>query len=166
MQEKTTMFAHIAKFRSAGLLAALLFWSTMAPGHAASRDGVVVAKSAYPIEETVSRLKEDIADKGIRFFLEVDQAKLAAEAGIDLSPSRLLIFGNPPLGTQFLTSNPVSGLDWPVRLLVFEDQQGAVWTAYTDFRWIAERHGIADRAAQFEMASTVIRSITSAVAAK
>jgi hypothetical protein len=45
----------------------------------------------------------------------------------------LLIFGNPPLGTQFITANANAGLDWPVRLLVYENEKGEVWTAYTDF---------------------------------
>lgn len=48
-------------------------------------------------------------------FTIVDQQKLAAEAGIALRPSSLMIFGNPALGSQFLTSNPVSGIDWPPR---------------------------------------------------
>lgn len=133
---------------------------------AANADGIIRAESAYPMDETIARLKADIAEKGIRFFLEVDQAKLAKDAGIALRPSTLLIFGNPPLGTQFITSNPLSGLDWPVRLLVFEDDEGKVWTAYTDFGWIAVRHHIEDRDAQFKMASMVIDSITSSVRAK
>jgi len=75
------------------------------------------------------------------------------------------VFGNPPLGTQLMTSNPNAGLDWPVRLLVIEDNAGAVWTVYTDFAWIAARHGIVNRADQFKMASMVIASITSSVKA-
>src|SRR5262249_62405940 len=84
-----------------------------------SNDGVVLAKSSYGFQETVERLKKDIAPKGIRFFSEIDQSNLAAEAGIKLNPSTLLVFGNPPLGTQFVTANPNAGLEWPVRLLVF-----------------------------------------------
>ena len=133
---------------------------------AAANDGVVRIKSAYPIAETVERLKKDIADKGIKFFNEIDQSKLAADAGIKLQPSVLLIFGNPPLGTQFITANANAGLDWPVRLLVYENDKGEVWTAYTDFDWIARRHGIKNRKDQFKMASTVIGSITSSVKAK
>jgi uncharacterized protein (DUF302 family) len=129
-------------------------------------DGIVRVKSAYKLHETVARLKQDIADKGIRFFSEIDQARLAADAGITLNPSTLLVFGNPPLGTQFMTSNPNSGLDWPVRLLVIENERGEVWTVYTDFAWIARRHRIEDRDAQFNMASAVIESITSSVKAK
>ena len=117
------------------------------------------------LAETIERLKKDIAAKGIKFFSEIDQARLAADAGIKLNPSSLLVFGNPPLGTQFITANPNAGLDWPVRLLVTQDESGAVWTVYTDFAWIAARHGIVNRSGQFKMASMVIDSITSSVKA-
>jgi len=129
----------------------------------AADDGIVHAKSAYDMPETIDRLKKDIAAKGIVFFDEVDQSKLAADAGIELAPSTLLIFGNPPLGTLFITADPDAGLDWPVRLLVYQDADGQVWVAYTDFAWIAKRHGITNRDKEFNMASEVIASITSAV---
>ena len=158
------MFACIKRIVSAAVLACAVALSAQAVSPAQARDGIVRVKSAYAMEETIERLKKDISDKGIKFFLEVDQSQLAAEAGIALRPSTLLIFGNPPLGTQFITSNPHSGLDWPVRLLVYEDENGTVWTAYTDFNWIARRHRIRDRGPQFDMASMVIASITSSVA--
>lgn len=125
--------------------------------------GLIKVRSAYSMDETIARIRKDIADKGIMFFSAVDQQQLAAKAGITLRPSTLLTFGNPPLGAQFLTSNPYSGLDWPVRLLVLQDEAGAVWAAYTDFSWIAKRHGIADRTPQFATASGVVESITSTI---
>jgi uncharacterized protein (DUF302 family) len=132
---------------------------------AVAASGVIATRSAYDVGETIARLKKDIAAKGITFFQEIDQSALAAKAGIELKPSILLIFGNPPLGTQFMTANPQAGLDWPVRLLVYRDASGAVWTAYTDFAWIAKRHGVQSRDAQFHMASEVAASIVSSVAA-
>ena len=157
---------------SAGLIAALLSIYLVA-GSMASRvtppvfeDGIVRVKSAYAMPETINRLKQDIATKGIVFFSTVDQSKLAAEAGIKLHPSTLLVFGNPALGSLFITSNPQAGLDWPVRLLVQEDEKGQVWATYTDFAWIARRHRITDRQDAFKMASNVIASITSSVQAK
>ena len=130
-------------------------------------DGIVKVKSAYSMEETIARVKQDIASKGIMFFSAVDQSKLAADAGISLRPSTLLIFGNPPLGTLFIKANPVAGLDWPVRLLVFQDEKGDVWTAYTDFAYIARRHEIAGMDIEaFQKASGVIASITSSVSAR
>jgi len=129
-------------------------------------DGVIRIRSGFSITETVDRLKKDIAGKGIKFFSEIDQSKLAADAGIKLRPSTLLVFGNPPLGTQFITSNPNAGLDWPVRLLLTQDDNGDVWAVWTDFGWIARRHNIRDRAAQFEMATKVVGSITSTITTK
>jgi uncharacterized protein (DUF302 family) len=153
-----------AKFlRLSGVTAVALIAAPQA--HAKSRDGVVRVKSAYGFQETIERLKKDIDAKGIRFFIEIDQQKLAGDAGVKLNPSTLLIFGNAPLGTQFISANPNAGLDWPVRLLVMEDNAGDVWAAYTDFAWIAARHGIVNRADQFKMASMVIASITSSVKA-
>jgi uncharacterized protein (DUF302 family) len=133
---------------------------------AASADGLIKVRSAYSMDETIARIRKDIADKGIMFFQAVDQSKLAATAGIPLRPSTLLEFGNPPLGAQFLTSNPYAGLDWPVRVLVLQDEAGVVWAAYTDFAWIARRHGIGDRQQQFATASGVVESITSTIKAR
>jgi uncharacterized protein (DUF302 family) len=127
-------------------------------------NGIVKVRSAYPLSETVERIKQDVSAKGIMFFFAVEQSKLAGEAGISLRPSTLLVFGNPALGAQFMTSNPLAGIDWPVRLLVVEDERGDVWTVYNDFGYIARRHGISDREAAFQKASEVIASITSSVA--
>lgn len=130
------------------------------------RDGIVKVKSAYPIAETITRLKGTIMAKGILFFQEIDQSQLAAQAGVTLRPSTLLIFGNPALGSQFITARPEAGLDWPVRLLVSEDAEGQVWAIYTDFAWIARRHGITNRKAEFETASRVIGAITASIVAE
>ena len=126
-------------------------------------DGDVRVKSAYSVDESVARMKKDIAGKGIMFFFEVDQHKLAANAGIKTQRSTLLVFGNPPLGTQFITANPNAGLDWPVRILVTQDEAGDVWAVYTDFEWIKRRHAITARDPQFKMANEVVGSITSSI---
>ncbi len=134
---------------------------------ASAESGIIKVKSAYSRAETIARLKQDVAAKGIRFFSEIDQSQLAADAGITVRPSTLLVFGNPPLGTLFIAANPLAGLDWPVRLLVFEDEKGDVWTAYTDFAYIARRHQIRGMDSDaFMKASSVIASITSSVTAK
>ena len=154
-----------AKF-GMSLLMLFLVVSIAPAARADSDDGIVRVKSAVPMADAITRIKADIASKGIRFFSEIDQSKLAADAGIKLRPSTLLVFGNPPLGTQFITSNPNAGLDWPVRLLLTQDDNGDVWAVWTDFGWIAKRHNIRDRVAQFEMATKVVGSITSTITTK
>ena len=144
----------------------LVAFAALTAPAAAQDDGVIRVKSAYPMKEAIHRIKADIAAKGITYFQDIDQAKLAAKAGIKLRPSTLLIFGNPGLGTQFITAKPEAGLDWPVRLLVTQDEAGQVWAVYTDFKWIAARHGIRDRDEQFATATGVIASITSSIRAQ
>jgi len=92
--------------------------SQLAANPTASEYGIVAVKSAHPFADTIARLKADVAAKGLVFFEEVDQQKLAADSGIATQPSTLLVFGNPALGTQFITANPQAGIDWPVRMLV------------------------------------------------
>ena len=132
------------------------------PVASAPADGVVRQKSDYSFDETVARLKGDIAAKGIRFFDEIDHAKLGAGANLQIGRSTLLLFGNPPLGVQFLQSKPLAGLDWPVRMLVTQDEDGTVWVSWTDFQFVASRYQLTDRDAQIAMASEVAASIASA----
>lgn len=129
----------------------------------APAQGVLRVRSRYGVAETVERLRADIEKKGIRFFAEIDQSQLGAGANIAIRPSRLILFGNPPLGVQFLSSNPYSGLDWPVRMLILEEADGTVSVAWTEFGYIANRYGIKDRDPQFAMANAVAASIASSV---
>lgn len=130
----------------------------------APAQGVVRIQSTNSFDETVALLKADVQAKGIRFFDQIDQAALGATANLKVGRSTLVIFGNPPLGVQFLQSNPYSGLDWPVRMLVVEEADGKVYVAWTDFREIARRYHITDREQQFGMASEVAASIAAAAA--
>jgi uncharacterized protein (DUF302 family) len=150
---------------AAGCIAAAvaLAGEPMPPGIS---DGVITVQSAYPVAETVERLKQAVAAKGITYFDTIDQGQLGAAAGVKVQPSVLLVFGNPALGVQFLGGNPLAGLDWPVRLIVTEDAKGQVWTAYSDFGWIAKRHHITNRDEVFAKASSVIEAINDSIRVK
>lgn len=128
----------------------------------ATAQGVITQRSDYGFDETLARIKGDIAGKGIRFFNEIDHQKLGEGANLPIRRSTLLLFGNPPLGVQFLQSNPLAGLDWPVRMLVTEDSDGTVLISWTDFDYVASRYSLADRDAQIAMAGDVAASIAAA----
>ena len=166
MYARTVSIASIAMFAtlSSVLLVAKSTANRSAPP--AFEDGIVRVKIDYPLPDAVRRMQQDIAAKGIVLFSTIDQAKLAADAGISLRPSTLLVFGNPALGSQFITAKAHAGLDWPVRVLVQEDESGQVWAVYSDFAWIARRHQINDREAAVKMASNVVASITSSAQKK
>ena len=127
---------------------------------------VVRLESGNTFDDTVVRLKADVAAKGIRLFDQIDQTALGAQVGLPVHRSTLILFGNPPLGVQFLQSSAYAGLDWPVRMLVFEDANHKVWVAWTRFDVIGKRYAITDRAAQLKMASEVALSIATAATSK
>lgn len=134
------------------------------PSPAPLAEGVVRLRSAHSVPMTVQRLKAAIKANGIRFFDAIDQQALARSAKLKIGQSTLVLFGNPPLGVQFLQSNRYAGLDWPVRMLVTEEADGSVWLAWTDFAWLANRYAIKDKDAQFKMAAAVAASLANAAA--
>lgn len=152
----------VAALMLAGSLVSLQPTIAAPPQPVAAADGIVRVKSANSFDDTVVRLKAYVAAKRIRLFDQIDQSGLGVQADLKIGRSTLVIFGNPPLGVQFLQSNPYAGLDWPVRMLVTQGADGAVWVAWTDFDFIAKRYRITDKTAQFKMAGEVAASIASA----
>jgi uncharacterized protein (DUF302 family) len=149
--------AILATGLSAGPAAAQDAQST--PMAVSAADGVVQLQSRHGFDDTVARVQAAVAAKGVKFFDAIDQTKLGADANLKIGRSTLVLFGNPPLGVQFLQSNPYAGLDWPVRMLVTEDANGGVWLAWTNFNYIADRYRIADKPAQIKMAGEVAAAI-------
>jgi uncharacterized protein (DUF302 family) len=76
-------------------------------------------------------------------FARVDHARGAAEAGMQLRPTELLVFGNPRAGTPLMQAAQTLGIDLPLRALVWEDAAGASHLAYDEPAWLARRHGLA-----------------------
>ena len=76
------MFAISQKLLAPVVAAISVLALTVIVAAASERDGIVRVRSAYPLEETISRINKDVADKGIRFFSEIDQSKLAADTGV------------------------------------------------------------------------------------
>ena len=121
--------------------------------------GVIRQASIHGFDETVRRIRADLGTKGIPVFAEIDQQRLGAAANLRIRRSTLVLFGNPPLGVQFLQANPLAGLDWPVRMLVTEDAAGRVWIAWTDFAFIADRYALTGLDSQLAMATQVAASV-------
>ncbi len=152
----------LTAFAFAGLVGgSALAETTPGPTPVTAAEGVVRLPSTHGFDETVARVQTAVAAKGVKFFDAIDQSKLGADANLKIGRSTLVLFGNPPLGVQFLQSNPYAGLDWPVRMLVTEDANGGVWLAWTNFDYIANRYRISDKPAQFKMAGEVAAAIAS-----
>jgi uncharacterized protein (DUF302 family) len=105
-------------------------------------DGLTTTPSSFGPKETMDRFEAEIKARGMTVFARVDHAAGAAEVGLPLRPTELLIFGNAKAGTPLMQANPAIGIDLPLKALVFEDAAGKIWLAYNDPRWLAQRHGL------------------------
>jgi uncharacterized protein (DUF302 family) len=122
---------------SLGTIAVLAFSS-----FAIAADGLVVVKSPYSAQETMSRLEEIVKQRGLTVFARIDHAAGASKVGKSLRPTEILIFGNPQGGTPFMECAQSVGIDLPLKALVWEDATSQVWLGYNDPVFLAQRHGI------------------------
>ena len=103
-------------------------------------DGLITKLSSFAVQETINRLEVEITARGMTVFARIDHAAGAAEAGLPLRPTVLLIFGNAKAGTPLMQANQAIGIDLPLKALVFEDAGGKVWLSYNDPHWLVRRH--------------------------
>ncbi|MDY6980279.1 MAG: DUF302 domain-containing protein [Pseudomonadota bacterium] len=108
--------------------------------------GLVVKPSPHSAAETLDRLENVLKKKGIGIVTRWNHAEKAAGVDIPLRDTELLLFGNPALGSHMFTSEQTAGIDLPMKALAWEDADGQVWLGYNDPQYIADRHGIDDRA--------------------
>jgi uncharacterized protein (DUF302 family) len=112
------------------------------PEAEAGEPELVTLASQHSAAETVKRLKALLDQKKIDLFAHIDHAAAAWKVGLSLRPTEVLIFGNPRAGTPLMQTRQTIGLDLPLRVLVWEDENGRTWLAYRRPSLLAKRHGI------------------------
>jgi uncharacterized protein (DUF302 family) len=84
-----------------------------------------------------------VKQRGLTVFARIDHAAGAAKVSKTLRPTELLIFGNPQGGTPLMECAQTSGIDLPLKALVWQDKAAQVWLGYNDPAFLAQRHGAA-----------------------
>src|SRR5262245_38019296 len=107
---------------------------------------ITIASSRGP-KETVNRLEAAVKAKGMTVFARIDHAAGAAEVGMSLRPTQLLIFGNAKGGTPLMQAMQTIGIDLPLKALVWQDASGTTWLSFNDPSWLAKRHGLGQNVA-------------------
>ena len=110
--------------------------------------GFVTERSSHSFEEVTRLLQDLLAQKGIKLFTIVDHSGEAAKVGLAMPPTKLLIFGNPTAGTPMMLASPSSAIDLPLKILVAQDEAGAVHVSYNSADYLQARHGIPNELAK------------------
>jgi uncharacterized protein (DUF302 family) len=108
------------------------------PPHA----GIMNTPSNHSVDQTVQALKTILQSKAITLFAVVDHSGEAAKVGMNMRPTKLLIFGSPKAGTPLMLAAPSTAIDLPLKILVSQDAGGKVWMSYNSPEYLRERHGL------------------------
>ena len=103
--------------------------------------GLIVVESQNDIDTTQAKLEAAIegAD-GLNIMTIIDHTANAEGAGLELRPTRLVIFGNPNAGTPLMQAAQSVAIDLPQKMLIWEDASGAVFVGYNSPFYLKARH--------------------------
>jgi uncharacterized protein (DUF302 family) len=104
--------------------------------------GMVHLAASQSVEDVLEKLQTILETMGIPVFALIDHSGEAAKVEMEMRPTRLLIFGKPKGGTPLMLAAPSIAIDLPLKILIWEDDQGKVWVTYNTPEYLAERHDL------------------------
>ena len=125
-----------------------------------STDGVITKPSSKSVAETIDSLKRVIEDRGFTVFNVIDHSGVAERAGVQMPDSKLVMFGKPAVGAAVMVVAPLAALDIPLKVLVWEDRNGAVSVSYNSPWFLSERHHLEGALrAPFEAVESIVEAV-------
>lgn len=105
-------------------------------------DGLVRVQGKDSVQVVADRLQHILKDKGMHLFARIDHQAGAAQAGRQLRPTELFIFGNPQAGTPLMQCKQSFAIDLPQKMVIYLDEAGKTWIVYNDPAYLAKRHNL------------------------
>jgi uncharacterized protein (DUF302 family) len=107
-------------------------------------NGIIDVRSSHSVDETVERVESILRERGLTLFALIDHSGEAERVGLAMRPTKLLIFGSPRSGTPIMVAAPSAAIDLPLKVLVWQDADGAVWVSYNSPDYLRRRHRFPD----------------------
>jgi len=128
-------------------------------------EGIITTESTQNFEQTYSSLETAISsDENLHVFAQLDHQANASGVGMELRPTKVIIFGNTNLETPLMQNSQTTGLDLPQKMLVWEDQNGIVKISYNDPLYLQQRHGISGNDSQVQQMVTILKELANVAA--
>lgn len=105
-------------------------------------NGMVHLASPYSVEETLARLEVLLEKLGLKIFCLVDHSGEAEKAGLQMRPTKLVLFGSPKAGTPLMVASPTLAIDLPLKALIWQDDTSKVYVSYNSPEYLKQRHNI------------------------
>ena len=133
------------------------------PDNPQSSGAITTKQSSTSVAQTVDRLKAVIADRGFTLFRVIDHSGTAEQVGVQMPESKLVMFGKPTVGAAVMLAAPLAGLDLPLKVLVWEDGNGAVSVSCNSPGFLAGRHHLGGALrAPFDAVESIVEALPGA----
>ena len=142
----------------------LLILFTVLPLMAA--EGLIKVQSDFTVKETTERLENMLNEKGMTIFNQINHSDAAQKVGVELRETRLIIFGNPKVGSPLMQCQQSVAIDLPQKAIIWEDDKSKVWISYNDPRYLGKRHNIIGCDEVISKVEKALSGITKAAATK
>lgn len=128
-------------------------------------EGIISVESTVNFESTYSNLKSSIeANENLSIVAELDHKQNAASVGMELRPTKIIMLGNPGLGTPLMQSIRSLGLDLPQKMLVWEDEEGDVYISYNDPGFLKQKHQLDGNDEEIGIISDALKTLANSAA--
>lgn len=107
-----------------------------------SVEGIATWASPFAVEETLERLQTAFQNHNLTVFARIDHSDAARQVGLVMNEAHVLIFGNPTSGTPLMVASPLLALDLPLKVLVWQSDDGRVWVSSTRAEFLQVRYAI------------------------
>lgn len=108
----------------------------------ASGKGLTLYEGQLSVIETVEKLEQELKARDIPLFAKFDHAANAKEVGLDLRPTTVLVFGSPKIGTVLMQENQSISYELPLRISVWEDENGQTQIGFLPVKDMASFYGL------------------------
>ena len=133
------------------------------PDSTQSSDGVVTRPGRQSVAQTIDELRRLMADRGFTVLNVIDHSGVAERAGVQMPDSKLVLFGKPAVGATVMVAAPLAALDIPLKVLVWEDKNGAVSVSYNSPEFLAGRHHLEGALrAPFDAVESIVEALSGA----
>lgn len=133
---------------------------------ASAEDSLVKYESIYSVKETADRFENISKSKGLTVFARIDHQQNAANVGLELRPTEVIIFGNPKVGTPLMQCSQDVAIDLPQKVMITEDSNNKVWLSYNNPNYLVQRHSIEGCDEVIKKVSGVLGALSTAAVAQ
>ena len=119
---------------------------------------MIVSSSRNDFHETLNRLLEALAGRGLTVFAQIDHAGAARDADLVLADEQVVIFGSPKAGTPLMQTDPRVGIELPLKMLVWLGADGTL-VGYNDPVELAERYDLAEHRPTLQAMSQLLAAL-------